>query len=69
MLDTYNNDSEESDDSGRLNQENSDSNLLDALSADEKLKKEVSIEVDEEMRKEDRMQEVIENSKEIQYSD
>jgi hypothetical protein len=43
--------------------------LLDALSADEKLKKEVSIEVDEEMRREDKILEVIENSKGLQYSD
>lgn len=67
MTDTFHNDSEESDESEI--KENSESNLVDALSADEKLKREVSIEVDEEMRKEERINEVYRNSKEIQYSD
>ncbi len=64
MLDTFNNDSEESDDSDN-GFKDSDSNLMDALSADEQLKREVSIEVNEEIRREERLQEVIENSKEI----
>jgi hypothetical protein len=67
VTDTFHNESEESDESEA--KENSESNLVDALSADEQLKREVSIEVDEEMRKEERINEVYRNSKEIQYSD
>lgn len=63
VTDTFHNESEESDESEI--KENSESNLVDALSADEQLKREVSIEVDEEMRKEERINEVYRNSKEI----
>jgi hypothetical protein len=55
MLDTYNNDSEESDESQNGGLKDSESNLMDALSADEQLKREVSIEVNEEIRKEERL--------------
>lgn len=38
---------------------------MDALSASSTMKREVSIEVNEEIRKEERLQEVIDNSKEV----
>ncbi|TNV85928.1 hypothetical protein FGO68_gene4281 [Halteria grandinella] len=62
---------EQSDDqSSHLFQErDSVSNLMDALSADENLKREVSNEVDEEFRREERLQEICLNSKEVQYSE
>jgi hypothetical protein len=41
---------------------------MDALSAAAWLKREVSDEVDEEFKKEEKLQMVIDNSKEIQYS-
>jgi len=52
--------SEESDSSDKES-----SNLLDALSATTALKKEVSIEVNEEIRREEKIKDVIDHSKEI----
>ena len=54
---------------GEVQDKNSESNLIDALSGTSTMKKEVSIEVNEEIRREEHLQEVIDNSKEVQYSD
>ena len=48
-----------------MHERDSVSNLMDALSADENLKREVSQEVDEEMRREDMLHEIYLNSKQV----
>ena len=48
--------------------DSSNDDLFEALSGDEDLKRQISEEVNEEFRREELLQDIIDNSKEVQYS-